>query len=251
MDAQTIDESEIGKAAESLGVERAVIEAIIEVESGGDPFLGDGRTRILFERHIFSRLTGGRYDDEAPDISNPNSGGYVGGPAEWDRLKAAADLDREAALKSASWGAFQIMGFNHQRCGYEDVEAFTDAMAGVGAQVRAVIAFIKSHEMMLQALQSRDWSGFASRYNGPGYRRNSYDARLRNAWLEARRRRWKHVQGALNARGAALKVDGVVGPLTRGAWDKVVPDHFLPTSPDKALAIVTAIPFPENRSSST
>jgi hypothetical protein len=47
---------------------------------------------------------------DRPDISNPKPGGYKGGAGEYSRLEAAMTLDKEAALKSASWGLAQVMG---------------------------------------------------------------------------------------------------------------------------------------------
>ena len=125
---KTISEQAFAEAAEDLGCEIAAIKAVAEVESRGDGFLQDNRPKILFERHIFSRTTGRKYDGSHPDISNRKAGGYQGGAKEHDRLKEAMALDEEAALKSASWGRFQIMGFNHAACGYDSVQDFVAAM---------------------------------------------------------------------------------------------------------------------------
>lgn len=37
---------------------------------------------------------------------------YLGGVHEYKRLELAQEIDEECALKSASWGIGQIMGFN-------------------------------------------------------------------------------------------------------------------------------------------
>lgn len=42
---------------------------------------------------------------------------YLGGAHEYKRLEIAKKIDEECALKSASWGMFQIMGFNFAYCG--------------------------------------------------------------------------------------------------------------------------------------
>ncbi len=49
---------------------------------------------------------------------------YLGGVHEYKRLELAKEIDGECALKSASWGMFQIMGFNHRLCGCKDVFEF-------------------------------------------------------------------------------------------------------------------------------
>lgn len=57
------------EAAEALGCDLAAVMAVAEVESRGDAFLPDGRPTVLFERHVFRRLTGGIHDRAAPDLS--------------------------------------------------------------------------------------------------------------------------------------------------------------------------------------
>lgn len=49
---------------------------------------------------------------------------YLGGASEYKRLEIAKKIDEECALKSASWGMFQIIGFNHLYCGCKDVFEF-------------------------------------------------------------------------------------------------------------------------------
>jgi hypothetical protein len=44
----------------------AEIWAVFSVETSGCGFLTDRRPKILFERHIFSHLTNGRYDAQNP-----------------------------------------------------------------------------------------------------------------------------------------------------------------------------------------
>jgi hypothetical protein len=170
------------RAAKAIGCAVAAIRAVAEVESRGG-FLADGRPKILFERHIFSRLTNRRFDTGHPAIANPAPGGYRGGPAEYDRLAQAIALDRPAALKSASWGAFQIMGFNHNLAGFTDVEIFVKAMvSGQGAQLDAFARFIKASSLGDELIR-KDWPGFARGYNGPDYAKNKYDIKLAAAFV--------------------------------------------------------------------
>ena len=92
--ATKLGESDIATAAEALGVEVAAVKAVIDVESRGG-FLADGRPKILFERHLFSRFTGKKFDKPPnDDIANPSAGGYKGGAAEYGRLARAIALDR-------------------------------------------------------------------------------------------------------------------------------------------------------------
>src|ERR1700691_1336114 len=83
-------------------IEDAALWAVLSVETSGCGYLPDRRPKILFERHIFSKLTQGRYDSVAPDISAPTPGGYGDlGANQYSRLGAAIQLDSEAALQSA------------------------------------------------------------------------------------------------------------------------------------------------------
>ncbi|MER3433691.1 MAG: hypothetical protein C4288_09705 [Leptolyngbya sp. ERB_1_1] len=176
--------------ARSIGCEVAAVRAVVDVEAAGSGFLRDGRPKILFEAQWFSEFTNGQFDDSHDDISSPvwNRALYVGGAGEWDRIYRAANLQREAALKSASWGLGQIMGFNHAAAGYRDVESFVrDLHESEGKQLAAMFNFIKSNRLD-RFLNNRDWAGFARQYNGESYRVNRYDEKLAaayNYWLKA------------------------------------------------------------------
>lgn len=84
-----------------LGVDAPALWAVLTVETSGCGFLPDRRPKILFERHCFSRLTHGRFDGQAPDISK-RSAGDTGMAArfsmrQYGRLTRAMALDREVA----------------------------------------------------------------------------------------------------------------------------------------------------------
>ena len=179
--ARKMSDGAIVAAAGGLGCEVAAVLAVIDVESRGG-FLADGRPKILFERHYFHHLTSGRYDAAAPDISSSSAGGYLGGAREYERLGRAIALDRAAALQSASWGAFQIMGANYASAGYGDVEAFCAAMCeSEDNHLDAFVRFVKANHLD-DELRRRDWVGFARGYNGPGYQQNRYDEKMAAAF---------------------------------------------------------------------
>ena len=48
-----LSEQDYTEAAEKLGVETALIKALVEVESSGRGFLEDGRPLVMFEEHVF------------------------------------------------------------------------------------------------------------------------------------------------------------------------------------------------------
>lgn len=172
-------------AAERLGVDEASIRAVAEVESVSGGFLDDGRPRILYERHYFRSLTDGRFNRSHPELSGParRAGTYGTLTRQHDRLEAAMVLDREAALQSASWGRFQIMGKNYAAAGYGSIDAFVaDAHAGEGGQLRMFVGFIESDDRLHDSLRRRDWAAFARIYNGPNYRQNRYDDKMAAAY---------------------------------------------------------------------
>lgn len=171
-------------AAQALGVETAIVRAVAEVEAQGSGFLADGRPKILFEGHQFSKRTQGRFDQSHPTISYRawTRKHYLGGAREHERLAIAKSLDKTPALESTSWGAFQIMGFNHRACGFPDVERFVEAMhESADEHLAAFINFVKS-EGLGAPLKSKAWAEFARRYNGPGYAVNRYDTKLADAY---------------------------------------------------------------------
>lgn len=173
----------IDDAAKLMGVPRDTLLAVAHVESGGRGFFADGQPKILFEAHVFSRLTGGRYDAEHRNLSSPtwNRALYIGGPKEHIRLAEAVKLDRDAALSSASWGMFQIMGFNWKRCRFASLQDFINAMyESEDAQFMAFCNYIATVGL-LDELQRGDLTAFALQYNGPRQAENGYDIKLHAA----------------------------------------------------------------------
>ncbi|WP_338724680.1 N-acetylmuramidase family protein [Pseudomonas tolaasii] len=197
--AQLLRNADLVAAAQRLDVPLASIYAVNEVESKGKGFLDNGKPVILFERHIMYRQLAtprNAGDDPAelkrhadqlaaanPALVNPKPGGYVGGTAEHQRLAMARLIDDTAALESASWGAFQIMGFHWKRLGYASVQEFVAAMsAGESQQLDAFTRFIETDPALHKALKARKWADFAKLYNGPDYLRNLYDTKLQRAF---------------------------------------------------------------------
>jgi peptidoglycan hydrolase-like protein with peptidoglycan-binding domain len=182
--ASPLVEADYDRAAGALRCEVACIKAVTSVESGGGGFYPSGRPKILFEAHQFSRLTGHRYDASYPAISSLkwNRALYSGGEKEYGRLQKAMGLNRSAALQAASWGRFQIMGFNFKASGFDSVDSYVGAMyESEGKHLDAFVNFLKSSRLD-GPLRERRWADFARGYNGPGYAANHYDAKLLAAY---------------------------------------------------------------------
>lgn len=184
MRREGLTDADYAEAARLLGCDAAAIRAVAEVESAGSAFYADGYPVILFERHIFSRLTGGRFDSSHPTISNPKPGGYGrAGANQRRRFSAAFNLDADAAMQATSWGRFQILGINYRRAGFKSVGEFVDAMKrSEREQLLAFVRFILSSPTLTTALRKHDWAAFAREYNGPAYKKNRYDIKLADAY---------------------------------------------------------------------
>lgn len=181
----SLTDADFRVAARILGVPVAAIKAVAEVEAPGSGFLKDGRPRILFERHKFSKHTCGRYDRSHPNISNPKCGGYGKESTQHARLELASSLDRDAALKSASYGRFQILGENYQQAGFATLQGFINAMfASEADQLEAFCNFVMADKAMHSALKHGDWAAFARRYNGPAYAEHGYHTRMADAFVK-------------------------------------------------------------------
>ena len=187
------------QAARLLGVEPAVLRAVERVETGGKGgFLLQGKPRILFEGHVFwaqlkkKGKDPQRYVAGNEDILYPKwtRAWYRGGLEEWTRLERAMAIDEEAALMSASWGMFQVMGFNYAACGERSVRDFVSKMrTSEMEQLLLTTIFIRGNARMREALKAKDWAAFARLYNGPSYKSSRYDSKMAQAY-EYYRARW-------------------------------------------------------------
>lgn len=175
--------------AQLIGCDVEAVMAVAAVESRGGGFDPEGFPKTLFEGHWFHKLTGGKYSRSHPDLSYPTWTRQFYGKtwgAEKDRLQRAIALDRNAAMMSASWGMFQIMGFNHARAGFKTVQSFVNAMCkDENAQLGAFTQFI-INSGLADELRDRRWADFARHYNGPGYAVNRYDTKLATAYAKAK-----------------------------------------------------------------
>ncbi len=186
-----LKETDYVRAAEYLNVEVAAIKAVQEVETGGQGgFIRVSYPIILFEGHIFwsqlkkKGLNPEDYTSGNEDILYPKwtKKYYKQGMDEYERLKRAEEINREAALCSASWGMWQIMGFNHTVCDCNTVFDFcTEMQLNEGTQLNLFTAFLRTNGWD-KYLRSKDWAEFARHYNGPSYKENRYDEKLAQAY---------------------------------------------------------------------
>jgi hypothetical protein len=233
-----MDQDGIEAVTELLRIGAAELWAVLTVETKGCGFLPDRRPQILYERHIFSRETKHKFDGAHPNLSNPKSGGYgASGAHQYDRLARAITLDRNAALRSTSWGLGQVMGFNANPAGFANAEQLVAAMTiSENEHLLAMAKFI-AHIGADKNLRARDWAGFARKYNGVNFKKNNYDVRLAAAF----NRHTSHLPD-LDVRAAQLyltylgfhpgTVDGVNGKLTKSALHEFQEQAGLPVADD-------------------
>ena len=191
-----LGEQDLIDFAQKHQLELAAVKAVNEIESSGKGFLMDGKPKILFEGHIFwNQLKERGFNPSL--ISNPSNADvlypkwskthYIGGPKEYDRLEKAANLlpdpkVRDAALASASWGSYQIMGFHFKKFGYTSINEFVDQMyIHERNQLEAFGKYITAFGCITH-LKAKNWAKFAHCYNGPLYAKNKYDVKLEAAY---------------------------------------------------------------------
>ena len=188
-----LTEEDFKRCADALGIEVATIKAVQEVETGNrGGFVAPNRPAILFEGHIFwnqlkkKGLNPENYVKGNEDILFPKwePQYYKNAMEEYARLEKARTIHEEAAICSASWGLFQIMGFNYAACGCRTAQEFVEEMSlNEGRQLDLFTTFLKTNGWA-KFLRTLNWAEFARHYNGPQYTKNKYDEKLLKAYMK-------------------------------------------------------------------
>jgi N-acetylmuramidase len=178
--------SDYASAAKTLGAEAAAVHAVSEVESGGRTgFDAHKRPKILFETHHFRVNSGGKFNASHPELTAPYSSPLRRASYnkdQWKVIHAAFALDPHAAVKSASWGMFQVLGENAKACGWKSLEQFvTDMFYSEGQHMRVFLGFCKANNLT-RYLARKDWASFARGYNGASYADFAYDIKMAAAY---------------------------------------------------------------------
>lgn len=171
-------------AAKILECEVAAIKAVASVEAGkGGGFLSNDKPKILFESRWFNKLTNSKYLKSHSHLATKRwVRNYYGGEREYIRLNEAILLNIRAALKSSSWGMFQVLGANHNIVGWLDLLSFVEDMyKNERKHLDAFVGFIQYNNLEVK-LQNKDWPGFADVYNGPGYKKHNYDGKMAKSY---------------------------------------------------------------------
>lgn len=184
--AKRLDDIDLPKIGRRIGVGEDELHAVMDVESRGSGFDAQGRPAMLFEPHVFWRfLTEDQRKYAALEGLAYRSWGEQPYPKDsYPRLLSAMAINKDAALRSASWGAFQIMGFNAGMAGYPSAEAMVlHFMEDEEHHLNAMVTFLISAGLD-DELRRHDWRGFARGYNGKGYEKNAYHIKLARAYAK-------------------------------------------------------------------
>ena len=196
----TITFADITALANKVGVEPCILHAVKAVESKGAGFTPNGNIVVAFEEHnFFAQLR--KVGINPKDQTNPRYADIVS-YSTWDRRRhknAAGEYDqwlrgqeihKEAALRAASYGLFQIMGFNHAECGFKTVGEFVAEQQKGEVEQLATFATYISNKGYIPLLRQKNWAAFAMRYNGEGYKANKYDLRLQQEYERCKNGRY-------------------------------------------------------------
>ena len=197
-------DAKIRALAARLGIEPAVIYAFRAIESGNLP-----PNVLRFEPHVFIRnrsdltdqipYTRGDSPGGCPESRNGACVGFVSytstetGQGAFDH---AFSLDPAIAIKSSSFGLFQIVGFNFPStaspaiANYQtDPQAFLDYMNKdpVAFSFEIVEVWFLANAHAIHAAKTHDWLTLAMIYNGHKAAAQDYQLKLEAAYNVAAR----------------------------------------------------------------
>lgn len=188
--------------AAGLGINTAAAAGIMQVESGGATF-SDATNRSItrFENHVFwdrwghsnqhtfndhfqFAQTPGQKRFEGHQFRNSPTGAWAGFHGNQTRerevLEFAVSLAGDVAYECASFGAGQIMGFNHATVGFTTAREMVEAYdRSERAQITGIFDYIRSARLAA-AVNRGDFRAVARGYNGGG-QVDAYAARMESA----------------------------------------------------------------------
>jgi hypothetical protein len=190
--AKKLDDIDLPNVGRLIGVGEDEIHAILDTETRGTGFDSKNRPIILFEPHIFHKQLSAHKPEKLSEAMSKGLAYKTWGQSpyprdSYPRLEEAILIDPELAVRSASWGLGQLMGFNHSMAGYSSaLDMVEQFKADEEYHLLAMIKFIISAGLD-DELRRKDWKGFARGYNGPGFKKNRYDVKLKTnyeKWLK-------------------------------------------------------------------
>ncbi|MDE7346449.1 MAG: N-acetylmuramidase family protein [Muribaculaceae bacterium] len=175
----TLTEEDFQIVADQLGVEVAAIKAVVKIEAGPklQGFWAPGVPVANYVQSLFNKYKSKAKGRKMKDAKVPSGlSGYA--LKEWTALTNARKINADAADMGTYWGMFQIGGFNYKLCGCKSVEEMVEKICESEFSQLEMFAIFIRNAGMLEALQKKDWSAFARKYNGPSYAKRGYHTRM-------------------------------------------------------------------------
>ncbi|WP_083341028.1 N-acetylmuramidase family protein [Chromobacterium amazonense] len=207
-----IADSDFDNAAKELDLEVEIVKTFYNVEASGKGFLPSGIPKILYERHVVFKRSGGKDNkintEENHELSCskgyfqpkdytksewksiPKTDKYQDGIGSWVRFCKASrkGYSVETIAQSVSWGGFQVMGFNYKSCGFDSaIELADECFKSESAHLKLFVAYCKGNTELKKALKGKEWAKAARIYNGPRYELNKYDKKLEKQYNELKK----------------------------------------------------------------
>lgn len=199
--AAAITDDDMAALAVDLGCHPATLEAIAKVESAGFGWFDDGRIKILPEPH--------KFDDYLPTAKREEALKRGLATASYNATKASGHykrmttkagpryeffarmiaFDERAAYMAISVGTYQIMGFNHEVCGYPTAKAMFEGFVESEANQLRSFGLFLSDKGLRGALAREDFDQVELKYNGGGLG-GSYAKRMRAEAAALKRGKW-------------------------------------------------------------
>jgi hypothetical protein len=139
---------------------------------------GGRPSALRFEPHLFLRKVPGAAIDYTPgsDFCPEKRNGkcidtvsYVGSETNRSAFEKAYAIDPQAAIRSTSFGSFQVIPAGNLEHLSEDPQAFLDRFDNEPESLSydMLEAFIEADPRLVEAAENQDWRTFARIYNGP------------------------------------------------------------------------------------
>lgn len=183
------------KLAQELGVEKEVLQTVAKVESG---YRGSFQRQyskhatILYEyNHMrkyliekgYSNVQIQEYIRTVPHLVNTYRAVPFGTNNEQlTKLEESKKIDFDSAIKSCSWGKFQVLGKTYNWL-YKTPKELEEAMNMCEIQQMAYFKeYLKNVNGMISAMKNKDWEKIAELYNGKNYKDWGYDTKMKDTY---------------------------------------------------------------------
>lgn len=188
---ERLDRQEFIDIGASYGVPASHLAAVTRTEARGKSYNADARLKILYEPHVFHRVTKGKYAGRTVKIQwgdkildfkfsyrnwkrltykQANDPNYfhvykLNQQERWALLVKLYEIEPKA-LEACSWGAWQILGENWRSLGYASAWDMVETLyKGEAENFGAFIRFCRKNNV-LTALRKGQWLKFGKGYRG-------------------------------------------------------------------------------------